>query len=109
MRFLSMMTFYSKKSKTLYSGHLLIADSFLRNCRCLRGLTVYPNFQIFAIIFVSRFWFFTEIKKLHMFFQGSPVVDPPDVLVISFPDFTPRIGNPEVFKGFAAPTTAAPH
>ena len=44
-----------------------------------------------------------------MFFQGSPVVDPPDVLVISFPDFTPRIGNPEVFKGFAAPTTVAPH
>ena len=43
-----------------------------------------------------------------MLLQGSSVVNPADALVISFPDFNPRIGIPEVFKGFVAPTTLAP-
>ena len=42
-----------------------------------------------------------------MLFKCSPVVNPPDPLVISFPDFTPRIGTPEGFKDFVAPTTTA--
>ena len=41
------------------------------------------------------------------FFQGFPVVNPPEALVISFPHFTPRIENPEAFKGFVASNTAA--
>ena len=41
-----------------------------------------------------------------MLFQGSPVVNPPEALVISFPNFTPRIGIP---GSFVAPTTVAPH
>ena len=38
-----MMIFSSKKCKTLYSGHLLIADTFFRNRRCAlsRGLAVF--------------------------------------------------------------------
>ena len=40
-------------------------------------------------------------------FQGSPVVNPLDALVISFPDFTPRIGIPEAFKDFVAPTISS--
>ena len=43
-----------------------------------------------------------------MLFQGSSVVNPPDALMISFQDFTPRIGIPEAFKGFVAQTTVAP-
>ena len=39
-----------------------------------------------------------------MLFQGFSVVNPADGPMISFPDFTPRIGIPEVFKGFVAPT-----
>ena len=43
-----------------------------------------------------------------MLFQVSSVVNPADALVISFPDFTLRIGIPEAFKGFAVPATVAP-
>ena len=43
-----------------------------------------------------------------MLFQGSPVVNLPDALVISFPDVTPRIGIPEAFKDFVARTVAPP-
>ena len=45
-----------------------------------------------------------------MLFQGSPVVNSrlPDVLVISFQDFSPTVENPEPFKGFLAPTKAVP-
>ena len=35
VRFLPMMTFSSKKSKTLHSEHFLIAHTFFRNSRCL--------------------------------------------------------------------------
>ena len=43
-----------------------------------------------------------------MLLQGASVVNPADALVISFPDFTPRIGIPEACEGFVAPTTVAP-
>ena len=43
-----------------------------------------------------------------MLFQGSLVVNQPDALVISFPDFTPRIGIPVAFKDFVASTKVAP-
>ena len=45
-----------------------------------------------------------------MFFQGSPVVNSrsPDVLVISFQDFSPTIENPEPFKAFLALIKAVP-
>ena len=40
-----MMIFSSKKSKTQYSAHLLIADTFFRNRKCplWRGLTVFDR------------------------------------------------------------------
>ena len=43
-----------------------------------------------------------------MLLQGSVVVNPADALMISFLDFTPRIGIPEAFKGFVAPTMVTP-
>ena len=42
-----------------------------------------------------------------MLFQGSSVVNPVNALMISFPDFIPRIGIPEDFKEFVAPITVA--
>ena len=42
-----------------------------------------------------------------MLFNCSLVVNPPDALVISFPDSTPRIGTSEGFKDFVALTTIA--
>ena len=43
-----------------------------------------------------------------MLFQDHPVLNPPDALVISVSDITPKIGIPEALKEFVKPTTVAP-
>ena len=43
-----------------------------------------------------------------MLFQSPSVVNPADVLVISFPDFSPGIGVLEAFKDFVARATVTP-
>ena len=46
-----MLSFLVKKSKTLYSGHLVIADTFFRNSRCQlwTGLTVLYDVYFFKL------------------------------------------------------------
>ena len=69
--------FLPKKSKTLYSGHLVITDTFFRNRRCLlwTGLTVCSNFVLFQIIRIAWFYcvfgFFRFIQCVLLYNQNN--------------------------------------